>query len=114
MELKMCINWNEKLEMCSKLVSALHKNFPIDYTTALCTTIYKRIKTLHEYDITQIPTIVSPIILLKPKVPVLQLADEDYGLHKVCDIAMVKNNLHGTFSKIKSSNVIDNYRKRTS
>lgn len=57
----------------------------MDCTRALCATIYNHIRAIHEYDVTQIPKIISPIILLKPTEQSLRLPDEDYGLHKVFD-----------------------------
>lgn len=38
---------------------------------------------LHKYDLTQIPKIKSPVILLKPTLPSAIIEEEDYGLQKV-------------------------------
>jgi len=48
--------------------------------------MYKRLMALHEYDVTQLPTIQSPIILLRPMTHSTSIFQEDYGLHKVINV----------------------------
>lgn len=69
----------------------VYTKFPIEFPKALCTTIYYHIRALHEYDVTQVPKITTPVILLKPTVQSLRIPDEDYGLHKVLDTVVLKN-----------------------
>nr|XP_012234197.1 PREDICTED: LOW QUALITY PROTEIN: fatty acid synthase-like [Linepithema humile] len=85
LELNKCTNtnWDEKLEIFLKHVSSAYSQVMIDKKKALCTTMYKHLIGLHEYDVTQVPKIESPIILLKPTTYSLLFPQEDYGLHKI-------------------------------
>nr|XP_012235281.1 PREDICTED: uncharacterized protein LOC105679684 [Linepithema humile] len=85
LELNKCTNtnWDEKLEIFLKHVSSAYSQVMIDKRKALCTTIYKHLNGLHEYDVTQAPKIESLIILLKPTTYSLLFPQEDYGLHKI-------------------------------
>ncbi|XP_067206011.1 fatty acid synthase-like [Linepithema humile] len=85
LELNKCTNtnWDEKLEIFLKHVSAAYSQVTIDKRKAMCTTMYKHLIGVHEYDVTQVPKIESPIILLKPTTHSLLFPQEDYGLHKI-------------------------------
>lgn len=48
-----------------------------------CESIYKHLLAVHEYDVTSLPPLKSPIILIKPTVLTLKFTEEDYGLSKV-------------------------------
>lgn len=49
----------------------------------LCTTIYDHIIAVHDYNVSSLPRIKSPIKLLKPTLAVTHFIEEDYGLYKV-------------------------------
>ncbi|XP_032678573.1 fatty acid synthase-like isoform X2 [Odontomachus brunneus] len=83
LELNKYTNWNDKLNMFINYLPSTYVKFSTDCSKALCVTMYNHIHALHEYDVTQIPKIASPIILLKPTMQSLRIPDEDYGLHKI-------------------------------
>ncbi|KAG5318197.1 FAS synthase, partial [Pseudoatta argentina] len=84
MELKNCDTWNERYDIFAK--QCLVVNAPLSLTNlkTLCTTIYKHLFALQEYDSSSLTPIKSSIILLKPTHPLkLPPIEEDYGLCKV-------------------------------
>ena len=84
MELKNCDTWNERYDIFAK--QCLVVNAPLSFTNlkTLCTTIYKHLFALQEYDSSNLAPIKSSIILLKPTHPLkLPPIEEDYGLSKV-------------------------------
>ncbi|XP_067206014.1 fatty acid synthase-like [Linepithema humile] len=76
-------NWDEKLQIFLKHVSSAYSRVTTDKRRVLCTTMYKHLNGLHEYDVTQVPKIESSILLLKPMTYALLFPEEDYGLHKI-------------------------------
>ncbi|EFN85168.1 Fatty acid synthase [Harpegnathos saltator] len=83
MELNKGTNWDDKLNIFLSYSPQLHKNISIDHVKVLCTTICNRIRAFYEYDITQVPKIMSPITFLKPTEQSVCLTEENYGLHKI-------------------------------
>ncbi|XP_067207235.1 fatty acid synthase-like [Linepithema humile] len=102
LELNKCTNttWDEKLEIFLKHVSSAYSQVMIDKRKALCTTMYKHLIGLHEYDETQVPKIESPIILLKPTTYSLLFPQEDYGLHKTTNGKIEIHYVEGTHMTI--------------
>lgn len=90
MELNKCTSWNEKLDTFITHVPSSYTRLSIDNNKSLCTTIYKRMIGIHKYDVTLLPKIESPIILLKPTIQALSFSQEDYGLHKVTSVMIIK------------------------
>lgn len=83
LELDKCNSWEEKLE-------AFHVHFPKELHTLstenqklICTTIYDHIIAVHDYSVSSLSRIKSPITLLKPTLAVTHFVEEDYGLYKV-------------------------------
>lgn len=89
-QLSKCTSWNDKLNTFISHFPPEYTKLSIDCSKAWCLTIYNHIRALHEYDMTQIPKITSPIILLKPTVQSLRLSDEDNGLHKVLGMTFLR------------------------
>ncbi|KAL6436122.1 hypothetical protein ACFW04_005722 [Cataglyphis niger] len=83
LELNKCTNWDKKLDVFIAHVPSTYKKLSVDNNKFLCTTIYERLIAIHKYDVTQLPKIESPIILLKPMIKSLSFLQEDYGLHKI-------------------------------
>ncbi|XP_070161148.1 fatty acid synthase-like [Polyergus mexicanus] len=83
LELNKCTNWNEKLDVFITHVPSTYTKLSVDNNKSLCTTIYERLIAIHKYDVTQLPKIETPIILLKPMIQSLSFPEEDYGLHKI-------------------------------
>lgn len=83
LELNKCTNWDKKLDIFISHVPSTYTKLSMKYNKSVCTTIYERIIALHKYDVTQLPKIESPIILLKPTIQSQSFSQEDYGLHKV-------------------------------
>lgn len=90
MELNKCTNWDEKLDVFTNHVSPIYRKLSVDNNKSLCTTIYERVIAVHEYDVTQFPKIETPIILLKPMIQSLSFSQENYGLHKVSCMVIIK------------------------
>ncbi|XP_014487907.1 PREDICTED: uncharacterized protein LOC106751522, partial [Dinoponera quadriceps] len=82
LELKKCTNWDDKLNTFISHLPSTYTQLSLNCTRALCVTMCNHIRALQEYDVTEIPKIISPITLLRPTVQTLRLPDEDYGLHK--------------------------------
>ncbi|XP_067208438.1 fatty acid synthase-like [Linepithema humile] len=108
LELDKCTNtnWDEKLEIFLKHVSSAYSEVLIDKRKALCTTMYKHLIGLHEYDVTQVPKIESPIILLKPTTYSLLFPQEDYGLHKITKGKIEIHYVEGTHMTIMDNDKI--------
>ncbi|XP_050457757.1 fatty acid synthase-like isoform X2 [Cataglyphis hispanica] len=83
LELNKCTNWDEKLDTFITHIPSSYTQLSTDNNKSLCTTIYERVIAVHKYDVTQLPKIESPIILLKPTIKSLSFFQEDYGLHKI-------------------------------
>ncbi|XP_072750690.1 fatty acid synthase-like [Anoplolepis gracilipes] len=82
LELNKCTNWDEKLNTFIDHVPPTYKHMS-NNNKSVCTTIYERLIAVHKYDVTQLPKIESPIILIKPIIQALPFSQEDYGLHKI-------------------------------
>ncbi|KMQ83820.1 fatty acid synthase [Lasius niger] len=83
LELNKCTNWNQKFDTFITHVPTTYTKLSVDNNKSVCTTIYERLIALQKYDVTQLPKIESPIILLKPTIQSLSFSQEDYGLHKI-------------------------------
>lgn len=88
-ELNKFHNWDEKLNTFINHLPAAFKQISIDFTKAICTTIYKHICALQKYDINHLSKIMSPITLFKPSIKSLSFSQEDYGLHKVYHVKFI-------------------------
>ncbi|XP_018311540.1 fatty acid synthase [Mycetomoellerius zeteki] len=84
MELKKCESWDERINIFAKQLSVLYTYLSLTNLKTLCTTIYKHLFALREYDSSTLPPITSPITLLKCiSLFNISTIEEDYGLHKV-------------------------------
>ena len=84
MELKNCDTWNERYNIFAKQFLVVNAPLSLTNLKTLCTTIYKHLSAVQEYDPSTLTPIKSSIILLKPTQPLNLLPiEEDYGLHKV-------------------------------
>ncbi|KYN02883.1 PREDICTED: fatty acid synthase-like [Cyphomyrmex costatus] len=83
-KLKKCENWDERLNIAAEYFSALYTFLSFANFKTLCTTIYKHLSVLREYDSSTLSPIKSSITLLKCtshfQIPTIE---ENYGLHKV-------------------------------
>ncbi|KYN18124.1 Fatty acid synthase [Trachymyrmex cornetzi] len=84
MELKKCESWDERFNIFAKQFSIIYTYLSLSNLKTICTTIYKHLSALREYDPSILLPIKSPITLVKCtssfNIPVIE---EDYGLHKV-------------------------------
>ncbi|XP_018312237.1 fatty acid synthase [Mycetomoellerius zeteki] len=85
MKLMKCDNWDERFNIFANQFSIIYTYLSLANLKTLCTTIYKHLCALREYDPSTLPPIKSPITLLKCasspfNIPTME---EDYGLHKV-------------------------------
>jgi len=84
MELKNCDTWNERYDIFAKQFVVVNAPLSLTNLKTLCTTIYKHLSALQEYDPSTLTPIKSSIILLKPTHSTnLPSIEEDYGLYKV-------------------------------
>jgi len=83
MELKKCETWEERFNIFAKQFLTISTSLSPTNLKTLCTTVYKHLSAIWQYDPSILPPIKSPIILLKPTLPFISTIEEDYGLHKV-------------------------------
>jgi len=83
MELKKCETWEERYNIFAKQFLVINTSLSSANLRTLCTTIYKHLSAIPQYDPSTLSPIKSPIILLKPTCPLYSMIEEDYGLHKV-------------------------------
>lgn len=77
-------NWNEKLDIVFKhTTDEIHKIYSPQAQKAIVSFIYNRLAVLDKYDPSSAPPLRTPITLLVPEVPAVQLPDGEYGLEKV-------------------------------
>ncbi|XP_020298388.1 fatty acid synthase-like [Pseudomyrmex gracilis] len=83
-EISKYVTWEEKLNIFIKnLKSEITNTISSDSIKIFCTTIYKHLIAVQEYDTSSLISIRSPIILLKATNPLLPSVEEDYGLNKI-------------------------------
>ncbi|KAL6257977.1 hypothetical protein P5V15_011573 [Pogonomyrmex californicus] len=83
LDLEKCTTWEEKLNVFISHILPNDVALSVENQKMLCTTIYKRILALKKYDMSSLEKIRTPIILLKPTQAIVQMTEEDYGLHKI-------------------------------
>ncbi|KYN28029.1 Fatty acid synthase [Trachymyrmex cornetzi] len=86
MELKKCESWDKRFDIFAKQFSIIYTYLSLSNLKTLCTTIYKYLSALREYDPSTLLPIKSPIILVKCTSSFffnIPMIEEDYGLHKV-------------------------------
>jgi len=83
MELKKCDTWEERYNIFAKQFLLTNTSLSSANLKTLCTTIYKHLAAVPQYDPSTLPPIKSPIILLKATCSLYPMIEEDHGLHKV-------------------------------
>ncbi|XP_076382068.1 fatty acid synthase [Megalopta genalis] len=84
MELNKCTTWEEKLEKLTVYTPPdVAKVYTPEAQKSIATFIYKRLQVLDEYDCNSMTPLRTPIMLLKPTLPAMQMPDEAYGLRKL-------------------------------
>ncbi|XP_032662832.1 fatty acid synthase-like [Odontomachus brunneus] len=83
LDLNKCTNWEQKLDYFITYFSNTNISLSMENLKALCMTIYQRLLALQKYDVSSVPPLRSPIVLLKPTLQSIQMPEEDYGLCKV-------------------------------
>jgi len=83
MELKKCDTWEERYNVFAKQFLGINTSLSPANLKTLCTTVYKHLSALLQYDSSTLSPIKSPIILLKAICPLYPMIEEDYDLHKV-------------------------------
>ncbi|XP_025993195.1 fatty acid synthase [Solenopsis invicta] len=81
--LEKCTTWEEKLDIFLSHIPDNKKSLSTEDQKALCTTIYLHILALQRYDLQSLERIRAPITLLKPTLQLVNMTEEDYGLHKL-------------------------------
>ncbi|GAB1860823.1 Fatty acid synthase [Camponotus japonicus] len=83
MILKECKTWKERFDIFAKHFLAINTLLsPVNLKT-LCTTVYKHLVAIRQYDPSTLSPIKSPIMLLKATLSPVYKIEEDYGLHKI-------------------------------
>ncbi|XP_024885303.1 fatty acid synthase [Temnothorax curvispinosus] len=80
LDVEKCKTWEEKLDI---FLSYLPDKTSIETKKTLCTTIYTHLLALRNYDSSSLERIRSPITLLRPTTHLVDMNEEDYGLHKI-------------------------------
>ncbi|EZA57700.1 Fatty acid synthase [Ooceraea biroi] len=81
--LEKCANWEKKLDSFISHIPRDSVPLSVENQRALCTTIYRHVVALKNYDPSALQ-LRTPITLLKPTKPSVPLAlEEDYGLRKI-------------------------------
>ncbi|XP_071578883.1 fatty acid synthase-like isoform X2 [Temnothorax nylanderi] len=83
MELKKCKTWEERYNIFAKQFLATNTLLSPANLKTLCTTVYKNVSAIRQYDPSTLPPIKSSIILLKSANSLHIPFKEDYGLQKV-------------------------------
>lgn len=111
MDLEICKNWEEKLDVFLLHVPDDKTSLSVKDKKALCTTIYKHILAIRNYDLSSFERIRTPITLLRPTLQIVNIVEEDYGLHKVLLLPCTDYN-HSRFNFSISNNNINHFRLR--
>lgn len=93
LDLEKCTSWEKKVETFISHIPSDSVPLSVENQKTLCTTIYRHVVALKEYDLSSLSQLRTPITLLKPTVPSVHLAEEDYGLQKVREIFQLVVNL---------------------
>lgn len=83
MILKECTTWEERFDIFAKHFLAINTLLSPVNLKILCTTMYKRLIAIRQYDSSTLSPIKSPVMLLKATLSPVRKIEEDYGLHKV-------------------------------
>ncbi|XP_014487484.1 PREDICTED: uncharacterized protein LOC106751169, partial [Dinoponera quadriceps] len=85
-ELSKYKTWEEKLNAFIEYILTISTQLPfVENYKIYCTTIYKHLMALQEYDASLLPPLKSSIVLLKPTFAALPSAEEDCGLSMVAE-----------------------------
>ncbi|XP_014477063.1 PREDICTED: fatty acid synthase [Dinoponera quadriceps] len=76
-------NWEQKVESFLSYFSNVDIPLSMENLKALCTSIYIHLIALRKYDVSSLPPIRTPILLLKPTLQSIEMSEEDYGLRKI-------------------------------
>lgn len=83
-DLNKCTNWEEKLDaFISRLPADSELAISVENQRAICDVLYKRMLAIESYEVSNLPLLNAPIILLKPTEQLIKSISEDYGLGKV-------------------------------
>ncbi|KYN01849.1 Fatty acid synthase [Cyphomyrmex costatus] len=104
LDLEKCTTWEEKLNVFFSHIS--DKMSITETRKALYTTIYMNILALRKYDWSSLEWIRSPVTLLKPTKPFVNMTEEDYGLHKITRDKVNVHYVEGNHATILDSDKI--------
>ncbi|KYN04769.1 Fatty acid synthase [Cyphomyrmex costatus] len=83
MELNHCETWDERYNIFAQQFLIMNTSLSLANLKTLCTTIYKHLAAVRQYNPSTLTPIKSSITLLKPTQPLNIPIEEDYCLHKV-------------------------------
>jgi len=84
MELEKCESWDKRFNIFAKRFSEICTHFSLSNLKILCTTLYKHLSVIRNYDLSTFLPIKSPITLIKCTSSFIPMKiEEDYDLHKV-------------------------------
>ncbi|XP_018360096.1 PREDICTED: LOW QUALITY PROTEIN: fatty acid synthase-like [Trachymyrmex cornetzi] len=84
MELKKCESWDKRFNIFAKQFSVIYTYLSLSNLKTICTTIYKHLSALREYNSSILLPIKSPITLVKCTSSFnIPMIEENFGLHKV-------------------------------
>ncbi|XP_054009830.1 fatty acid synthase-like [Hylaeus anthracinus] len=83
-ELTECKNWEEKLDKLVRHTPPdLQAIYSIEAQKGICTFMYQRLCVMDDYDCSSKELLRTPITLLKPTIPAVEIDDPTYGLSKL-------------------------------
>lgn len=106
MTLEKCKTDEERFNTFAKYFTAQNSTLSLANLKILYTTIYKHLVIIKKYEVSTVPRIKSPVILLKPTIPSAPEAEEDYGLHKITSDVTVQYVEGSHITILKNSKVI--------
>ncbi|OAD57941.1 Fatty acid synthase [Eufriesea mexicana] len=107
LDLAKCKNWEEKLDTIFKhTTDEVRKIYSPQAQKAIVSFIYNRLSVLDKYDPSSRPPLRTPITLLIPEVPAVQLPDEGYGLEKLTHGKVTIHKIEGNHASMLDNDKI--------
>ncbi|OXU23005.1 hypothetical protein TSAR_015483 [Trichomalopsis sarcophagae] len=105
-ELEKISGWDNKLQVFLARVSDHlgEVGWTKEGAASLCTSIYNRLIAVHDYDVSTLSPLKTPIVLLKPTAPTLRSVAEDYGLSTITKEKIEIHYIEGNHATILENN----------
>ncbi|KAK0167632.1 hypothetical protein PV327_005004 [Microctonus hyperodae] len=98
--LQQCTSWQEKLDKFMTYIPTESLMSSAEHQRNIYTSIYNRLIALDKYDISNLSPLRTPILLLKPSIPIVKNCLHDYGLSKITREKVEVHTIEGNHSTI--------------